>query len=156
VYSKPPTAGATVVLKYLARYTYRVAISNSRLVHVSEEEVTFTYKDYRRANETREMTLTVAEFARRFLQHILPRGFVRVRHYGLLANRGREEKLQRCRRLLGVAPSRQQGEGAGEAAESVAKPSRTCPVCGRGEMEVVELLAAAWPFVRGGQGPDSS
>jgi hypothetical protein len=100
VYSQPPSAGAEVVLKYLARYTYRVAISNSRLLHVSEQEVTFSYKDYRHEGRQREMTLSIQEFARRFLQHVLPRGFVRVRHYGLLANRHREEKLRACRRLL--------------------------------------------------------
>jgi hypothetical protein len=100
VYSKPPTAGAEVVLKYLARYTYRVALSNSRLVQVGDGGVTFTYKDYRQHGKNKEMTLAAAAFVRRFLQHVLPAGFVRVRHYGLLANRGREVKLRQCRRLL--------------------------------------------------------
>jgi hypothetical protein len=86
VYSQPPVAGAEVVLKYLARYTYRVAMSNSRLTDVSEEQVSFTYKDYRQQGKSKEMTLSLDEFARRFLQHILPGGFVRVRHYGLLTN----------------------------------------------------------------------
>ena len=79
VYSKPPTAGPVVVLKYRARYTYRVAISNKRLVKVTDEEVTFEYKDYRRNGKKAEMTLSGEEFARRFLQHVLPKGFVRVR-----------------------------------------------------------------------------
>ena len=144
VYSKPPSAGAEVVLKYLARYTYRVAISNRRLVRVDAEQVTFSYKDYRRGGKSRETTLSVGAFARRFLQHVLPVGFVRVRHYGLLANRGREEKLQQCRRLLlpeGVPqrPGEALASGPGEAAGR-----RLCPVCGKGEMEVVEVLAA-WP-----------
>jgi hypothetical protein len=155
VYSKPPSAGAEVVLKYLARYTYRVALSNSRLVSVSEQEVSFTYKDYRRDNQVKEMTLPLGEFARRFLQHVLPRGLVRVRHYGLLANRGRAAKLGLCRRLLGMLPSKPQGEGAGPSAEPAAPQRRTCPVCGQGEMEVVELLPA-WALLRGGVGPDSS
>ncbi len=103
VYSQPPAAGAAVVLKYLARYVHRVAISNSRLLAVTDETVTFAYKDYRQGGRQKEMTLSGEEFARRFVQHVLPRGFVRVRHYGLLANRGREEKLALCRRLLGVA-----------------------------------------------------
>jgi hypothetical protein len=134
VYSQPPSAGAEVVLKYLARYTYRVAISNNRLLHVSEEEVTFRYKDYRREGKQGEMTLSVQEFARRFLQHVLPRGFVRVRHYGLLANRGREEKLAKCRRLLMVETVRK-AEPASEE-----EGPRRCPVCGEGEMLVVAVV----------------
>ena len=136
-----------MVLKYLARYTYRVAISNSRLLSVSDEEVTFSYKDYRQKGKQREMTLSIQEFARRFLQHVLPRGFVRVRHYGLLANRGREEKLKRCRQLLCLEQIRQQKQ----ASEEQQRQSRVCPECGQGRMEVVEVLAA-----RGVQRQDSS
>src|SRR5262249_43468490 len=116
----PPTAGAEVVLKYLARYTYRVAMSNGRLVRLSDDDVTFTYKDYRTGGKEAEMTLDVAEFARRFLQHVLPSGFVKVRHYGLLANRYREANLRVCRALLLVvtaaalmATARGDGAGAG-------------------------------------------
>jgi hypothetical protein len=147
VYSQPPSAGAEVVLKYLARYTYRVAISNSRLLHASDEGVTFSYKDYRQKGKQREMTLSVEEFARRFLQHILPRGFVRVRHYGLLANRHREQKLQTCRRLLWQAQLRQQLQ----ASQQPEDERRLCVVCGQGRMEVVEVLLA-----RRGQRQDSS
>jgi hypothetical protein len=135
VYSQPPAAGAEVVLKYLARYVHRVAISNSRLVEVTDETVTFTYKDYRQRGRQKELTLSGAEFARRFLQHVLPRGFVRVRHYGLLSNRGREEQLALCRRLLGVAVV----VGVIAAAEPVPAP-RCCAVCGEGWMVVVEVL----------------
>jgi hypothetical protein len=135
VYSQPPSAGAEVVLKYLARYTYRVAISNGRLLGVSEEEVTFGYKDYRHGGKQREMTLSAEGFARRFLQHVLPRGFVRVRHYGLLANRGRERKLRACRRLLLAEPA-----GAARQATATAEGPRRCPVCGEGEMRVVETI----------------
>jgi hypothetical protein len=132
-----------VVLKYLARYNYRVALSNSRLLHVSAAEVTFRYKDYRQRGKSKELTLDTAEFVRRFLQHVLPGGFVRVRHYGLLANRGRAEKLQQCRRLLWLA-GLQAKRTAVEAVPTEKPGQRSCPVCGVGRMEVVEVLAA-WP-----------
>ena len=102
VFSQPPAAGPEVVLKYLARYVQRVALSNNRLVSVTDETVTFTYKDYRQGGRQKELPLSGGEFTRRYLQHVLPRGLVRVRHYGLLANRSREAKLACCRRLLGV------------------------------------------------------
>jgi hypothetical protein len=158
VYSKPPTAGAEVVLKYLARYTYRVAMSNSRLTHISDEQVSFSYQAYRQQGKSKEMTLSLDEFARRFLQHVLPRGFVRVRHYGLLANRGRDEKLQKCRRLLWQACGQQRLEAAGQS-EQPEQPERAgqrlCPRCGQGMMEVVEVLAAV-PRAAREQRPDSS
>lgn len=138
VYSQPPCAGPEVVLKYLARYVHRVAIGNSRLVRVSDEEVTFGYKDYRQDGKSKEMTLSGAEFARRFLQHVLPGGFVRIRHYGLLANRGREGKLTLCRRLLLGEDARQQVEAARKPAEGPC----LCAVCGKGDMRVVELVPA--------------
>jgi Putative transposase/Transposase zinc-binding domain len=154
VYSQAPTAGAEVVLKYLARYTYRVALSNSRLLHASDQEVTFSYKDYRQGGKHKELTLPLGEFARRFLQHVLPRGFVRLRHYGLLANRGRQAKLEKCRRLLWRAWARQQGAAAEvKAAERAGQ--QTCPECGQGVMEVVEVLAA-WPKGRQRTQEDSS
>jgi Putative transposase len=136
VYSQPPCAGAEVVLAYLARYTYRVAMSNGRLVDVSDTEATFRYKDYRQEGRERQMTLSLEEFARRFLQHVLPRGFVRVRHYGLLANRGRDEKLRTCRRLLLAQPL-----GARQAAAGEQEQPRQCPVCGEGVMLLVGTLA---------------
>lgn len=140
VYSQPPAAGAAVVLKYLARYVHRVALSNSRLVSVTDEAVTFTYKDYRQGGRQREMTLSAGAFARRWLQHVLPRGLVRIRHYGLLANRGREAKLTWCRRRLGVAVV-----VAAVAAASEASP-RGCAVCGEGWMVVVQGLPRQdWP-----------
>jgi hypothetical protein len=122
VYSKPPFGGPQRVLKYLARYTHRVAISNSRLVAFDGGRVSFTYKDYADAARTKEMTLDAGEFVRRWVAHVLPRGFVKVRHYGLLANRHREAKLAACRRLLvasGVVPC-------------VPGPrvANGCPVCG--------------------------
>jgi hypothetical protein len=100
VYAKAPFGGPAQVLKYLARYTHRVAISNRRLVDLSEDEVTFRYKDYANHHEQKLLTLSAEEFLRRFVQHVLPKGFVKIRHYGLLANRYREERLQAARRLL--------------------------------------------------------
>jgi hypothetical protein len=138
VYSQPPCAGAEVVLKYLARYVHRVALGNGRLVEVSDAAVTFRYKDYRQHGKQKELRLPVEEFVRRFLQHVLPRGFVRVRHYGLLANRGREEKLRLCRRLL--------AQPSGPPVEATPEQPRVCPACGEGVVEVVGRL----PRPRGG------
>jgi hypothetical protein len=110
VYAKKPFGGnPEQVLKYLARYTHRVAFSNARLIRVSEDTVTFTYKDYAAEAQTKEMTLPAVEFLRRFALHVVPGGLVRIRQYGLLANRGRGERLAHCRRLLtppaGAAPT---------------------------------------------------
>ena len=106
VYAKPPFAGPEAVLAYLSRYTHRVAISNSRLQRFDETGVTFRYKDYRRAGADRQqvMTLNPDEFLRRFLLHVLPKGFHRIRHYGLLAGAIRKAHIERSRELLGVAP----------------------------------------------------
>jgi Putative transposase/Transposase zinc-binding domain len=100
VYAKRPFGGPEHVLKYLARYTHRVAISNSRLLALDDGRVTFRYKDYADAHRHKTMTLSADEFLRRFVQHVLPKGFVKTRHYGLLANRPREERLALCRCLL--------------------------------------------------------
>jgi hypothetical protein len=135
VYSKPPFAGPEVVLKYLARYTHRICVSNHRLVSLTEEGVTFRYKDYADAHRQKTLTVSAAEFIRRFLQHVLPRGFVRVRHYGLLANRYREAKLAVCRRLLGVSLV---------VAMVLVRPPREaepCPRCGGTTWAVVERVA---------------
>src|SRR5262249_22409327 len=99
VYAKPPFGGPEQVLKYLARYTHRVAISNQRLVSLEDGRVTFRYKDYADDQRCKTMTLTAEEFLRRFVPHVLPKGFVKVRHYGLLAPRDRDERLAWCRRL---------------------------------------------------------
>jgi len=100
VYAKPPFAGPAQVLEYLGRYTHRVAISNDRLVSVEDDHVRFRWKDYTPGHRVKTMTLPAAEFLRRFLLHVLPAGFVRIRHCGFLANRGRTAKLARCRALL--------------------------------------------------------
>jgi len=126
VYSQPPFAGPKVVLKYLARYTHRVAISNGLLVGWRDGRVRFTYKDYRDGSKAKVLALDGVEFVRRWVQHVLPSGFVKVRHYGLLANRERETKLALCRRLLWPRAALA-GPAVAPVAEREAEP---CPVCG--------------------------
>jgi hypothetical protein len=110
VYAKPPFGGPQRVLEYLGRYTHRVAIANSRLVAFADGQVAFRWKDYRHAARQKVMRLEAGEFVRRFLLHVLPSGFQRIRHYGWLANRSRAVKLERCRQLAGCACS---GTGVG-------------------------------------------
>src|SRR5262252_10705006 len=102
VYAKPPFGGPERVLDYLGRYTHRIAISNNRLIELKDGNVTFAYKDYKHGQRQKRMTLSADEFLRRFLMHVLPDGFQRIRHYGLLGNRHRAKNLTRCRELLGV------------------------------------------------------
>jgi Putative transposase/Transposase zinc-binding domain len=130
VYAKPPFGGPAQVLKYLARYTHRVAISNSRLLKFQDGQVTFRYKDYADDHRHKSMTLDGVEFLRRFVQHVLPKGFVKLRHYGLLANRHREERLDLCRRLLFVTAAREQlsASASDVPLEPAAMPC--CPQCG--------------------------
>jgi Putative transposase/Transposase zinc-binding domain len=143
VYSKRPFAGPKAVLAYLSRYTHRVAISNSRLIAADARRVTFKVKDYRVEGPGRykTMTLATAEFIRRFLIHVLPKGFHRIRHYGLLAGDKREERLAQARELLQVASTTEPKEdhAAGDATGSaLATP---CPCCG-GRMIVIETFDA--------------
>jgi hypothetical protein len=153
VYAKPPMGGPAQVLKYLARYTHRVAISNRRLLDVDKGRVRFRYKDYASGGKERTMTLTATEFLRRFLQHVLPRGFVKIRHYGLLANAQRAGRLALCRKLLLVAQvSAQLGVDAGETVEPAPRPC--CPYCGS-ERLVYRPLPQALAEVAG-QPTDSS
>jgi hypothetical protein len=105
VYAKPPFAGPAQVLDYVGRYTHRVAISNSRLLSMDTAKVRFRYKDYRDGNRQKTMTLDGQEFIRRFLIHVLPAGFHRIRYFGFLSNSHRARKLERCRELLGMAPA---------------------------------------------------
>jgi hypothetical protein len=141
VYAKRPFGGPAQVLKYLARYTHRVAISNSRLVELRDGRVTFRYKDYADGHRPKTMTLDADEFLRRFVQHVLPSGFVKVRHYGLLANRQREHRLALCRRLLLVANVAAAIPDADEAAIEPAQP-RCCPHCGGARLVYRELTPA--------------
>jgi hypothetical protein len=141
VYAKPPFSGPEAVLAYLSRYTHRVAISNHRLIAFDEAGVTFRYKDYRRdaADRQRTMTLTPDEFIRRFLLHVLPKGFHRIRHYGLLASAGRKANIARARELLGV-PAPLAAEETAPAPEPDLRPP--CPCCG-GRMTVIEIFGRA-------------
>ena len=143
VYAKRPFAGPKAVLAYLARYTHRVAISNSRLVTLDEAGVTFKWKDYRikGRDRLRTMTLDAAEFIRRFLLHVLPSGFHRIRHYGLFASAGRAHNIERARHLL-ASPERSRAEADSE--DETASPARQCPCCG-GRMIVVETFEGARP-----------
>ncbi len=139
VYAKPPFGGAQHVLHYLARYTHRVAISNHRLLSVSDTAVAFRWKDYAHGSRQRTMTLSPEEFLRRFLQHVLPKGFPRIRYFGWLANRRRRDLLPLCPTLLN-----QQLPTTG--AFSTEKPAIwTCPLC-HGPMHVIERLTAAQIF----------
>jgi hypothetical protein len=139
VYSKRPFGGPEHVLHYLARYTHRVAISNHRLVSVTDGKVTFLYKDYAHGGKHRKMTVTAEEFLRRFLLHVLPRRFVRIRFSGFLANRRRKQLLPLCQQLLQGSPR----PCPETTARSEAKPAAgwLCPRCG-GPMILIERLTA--------------
>ena len=148
VYAKRPFAGPQAVLAYLARYTHRVAISNSRLIALDEKGVTFKWKDYRVKGRDRLKTMTLAahEFIRRFLLHVLPSGFHRIRHYGLIAGALRADNIERARQLLAAAraaPQRPCAE-ADSQAEDVS-PARRCPCCG-GRMIIVETFEGPRPW----------
>ena len=136
VYAKAPMAGPEVVLKYLARYTHRVAIANERLLSMDDRTVTFGYKDYRQQSRVRSMTLSGGEFLRRWVQHVLPRGFVKIRQYGLLANRYREEKIGWCRQLLLVVATLAVLYGGNEDPEAKGS-GPVCPDCGDCEWVIV-------------------
>ncbi|MCX7326020.1 MAG: IS91 family transposase [Hyphomicrobiales bacterium] len=140
VYAKPPFAGPEAVLRYLARYTHRVAISNRRLVAFDHASVTFRYKDYRRSGADRQQTMTLDadEFIRRFLLHVLPRGFHRIRHYGLLAGGARKAALARARELLAAAPP-----PAANAANEDPAFRPPCPCCG-GRMLSITVIPHGW------------
>jgi len=141
VYAKRPFAGPAAVLAYLARYTHRVAIANSRLISLDERGVTFKWKDYRAKGKTRHktMTLSTGEFMRRFLLHVLPSGFHRIRHYGLIANAGRRKNLARARELLNVPPDADEAASAGDGVAESGQPTYVCPDCGA-PMIIIETL----------------
>jgi len=133
VFVKPPFGGSQHILKYLARYTHRVAISNRRLLSMEEGRVTFAYKDYADGNQSKVMTLEATEFIRRFLLHILPRGFVRIRQFGFLANRARGKKLALCRALLDVVPP--------QSGRPVEQPDcKRCPACKIGRLVLIGMI----------------
>jgi hypothetical protein len=141
VHVKPPFGGPQRVLKYLARYTHRVAISNHRLRSLEHGRVTFEWKDYAHSSRTKTMTLDAVEFIRRFLLHVLPAGMVRIRQFGFLANRVRQHKLERCRALLAIRPP-PPSAGSDGSADLHLPDAHACPVCKIGHLIVVELLRA--------------
>jgi len=145
VYAKRPFAGPEQVLDYVGRYTHRVAISNNRLLDIAEGKVTFRYKDYRHDAQQKTMILEAEEFICRFLLHVLPEGFQRIRYYGLLSNRYREEKLAHCRSLLGMPspepPALETVNDYRERFEELTGSSLwECPVCHQGRMLVTQIL----------------
>ena len=146
VYAKRPFAGPQQVLDYVGRYTHRVAISNNRLLDIQNDQVRFQWKDYRTGGQVKTMTLSADEFIRRFLLHVLPNGFQRIRYYGFLGNRYRQAKLEQCRRLLGmqtpdqpsVVPDEQDYRDRYEGLTGVSL--QKCPQCHRGRMVLVAML----------------
>ncbi len=147
VYAKRPFAGPEQVLDYLGRYTHRVALSNDRLVDHRDGRVRFRWKDYADHDRVKVMTLEADEFLRRFLLHVVPRGFMRIRHFGLLANRTRRGTLTRCRDLLGQPPP----EDAPPESVAVLLQRLTgvdlsrCPVCGEGRMQITAIVVRVAP-----------
>jgi Putative transposase/Transposase zinc-binding domain len=142
VYAKPPWKSPEHVLKYLARYTHRVAIGNSRLQSIDDGQVTFTYKDYRHQSRQRTLTLAATEFIRRFMMHVLPSGFVRIRYYGFLANARRKDQLHKIRSLLGAPQSTIPAEESDAPPQDGVEPlpDQRCPHCQQGLMRTVEIV----------------
>jgi hypothetical protein len=145
-YAKPPFAGPEAVLAYLSRYTHRVAISNRRLIALDDKEVTFKWKDYRAKDGDlyKTMALPIPEFIRRFLLHVLPSGFHRIRHYGLCANGRRAENLAQARELLNVPVPKQETETVSDVDDRTDTLSYPCPCCG-GPMIVIETFEPGHP-----------
>jgi hypothetical protein len=145
VYAKPPFAGPEQVLEYVGRYTHRVAISNNRLLDIADGMVRFLWRDYRDHNRQKTMTVSADEFIRRFLLHVLPQGFHRIRYYGLLGSRHRAQKLARCRELLGM-PSPEPSDGQAERdyrdhyEQLTGISLKRCPACHQGQMTIIETF----------------
>jgi Putative transposase/Transposase zinc-binding domain len=147
VYAKAPFSGPEDVLEYAARYTHRVAISNDRILDIHDEKVQFRWRDYRDGNRNKHMTVAAEEFIRRFLLHVLPDGFQRIRHFGFLANRYRQQKLARCRELLKMPPLEPKCQDTNKDyrdryEELTGKSLKTCPICHQGHMAVIEIFEA--------------
>jgi len=158
VYAKRPFAGPEQVLAYLGRYTHRVALSNDRLVDHRDGRVRFRWKDYADHDRVKVMTLEADEFLRRFLLHVVPRGFMRIRHFGLLANRRKRERLAGCRRRLDhPAPTVSTPESVTDLVQRLTGVDLTrCPVCGRGRMTGTVVLAPLAPACAHSRSPDTS
>ncbi len=149
VYAKPPFGGPQQVLKYLARYTHRVAIANRRLVVLQNGLVTFRWKNYAQGNQPALMTLPATEFIRRFLLHILPRGLVRVRHFGFLANRCRRAKITLCQKLLERAPITPHGSNNVCVVQRETRSLDRCPQCKVGRLRRIEIITPRAPVPSG-------
>jgi hypothetical protein len=143
VYARPPFGRPELVLRYLARYTHRVAISNARLIALRDGRVTFSWKDYRKQGRSRHMTLSAVQFLRRFLLHLLPKGFVRVRTYGLLANRHRVAKLAQCRWAIAQAGAEAVESPVDIEPAAADNKLAQCPACHHGRMTCVLVLLPA-------------
>jgi hypothetical protein len=149
VYAKPPFAGPKQVLRYLGNYTHRVAISNHRILDVQGGVVRFRYKDYRDGNVRKTMSLSASEFMRRFLLHVIPKRFVRIRCYGLLSNRTKKELLARCRELLGETTEMEDTIGEqSDVGEAGIAELMLCPKCGEGHMIAIMILEPEPGFQR--------
>lgn len=154
VYSKPPFAGPEQVLRYLGRYTHRIAISNERLVCLQNDQVSFRWKDRSDGDRKKVMTLDALEFLRRFLMHVLPRGMVRIRHYGFLANAARRREIARCRELLGSSDPKAKKEEVAETWQEMllrvtGKDVTSCPRCKEGhltEKGIIPRKTVKWPL----------
>jgi hypothetical protein len=149
VYAKRPFSSPACVLKYLARYTHRVAISNRRLVDLCDGRVRFRYKDYSHDQQSKVLSLASSEFIRRFLMHTLPSGFVRIRYYGFLANRYRNERLEKCRDLLGVTsvPTSTIQESQTPVEKPDPPPSpKTCSACGGQNLAIIDVVLPTRPL----------
>jgi len=143
-YTKKTFSGPLAVVKYLGRYTHRIAISNTRIVSMDEHTVTITVRDYKCSSRTKTLTLEGVEFIRRFLMHILPKGFVKIRHYGLLANRNKKTKLRLCRKLTCSPTYKPKFEGLKTIeilCMLVGRDVTVCPVCGKGKLREVYSLS---------------
>lgn len=159
VFSKQPFAGPEQVLNYLGRYTHRVAISNHRILSIEDGRVTFTYRDRRDGDQVKRMTLDAQEFIRRFLLHILPPGFMRIRHFGFLANRVKNRNIRQCRELIGGSckpPERTDGGPLELLKKLMGIDLTKCPSCQNGTMVLIQELPGASPYRRRRRNPTLS
>jgi hypothetical protein len=147
VYAKPPFGGPAQVLDYLGRYTHRVAISNNRLAAFENGKATFQWKDRKKHDRTKTMTLDADEFISRFLMHILPKGFAKIRYFGFLANRHRRSRLSLCRQLLNAPPPEVDSQLIGWKTRYQALTGKSldiCPFCHQGRMQLLQILPPPW------------
>ncbi|MCK4496498.1 MAG: transposase, partial [Candidatus Aminicenantes bacterium] len=152
VYAKPPFGGAEKVLDYLGRYTHRIAISNNRLLRVKDGKVSFSWRNYQQENKVQTMTLEAEEFIRRFLLHVLPSGFMRIRYFGFLSNRHRTKKFKRCREIFHDNQIKEKSQSLDWKSRYeflTGKPVDLCPFCHKGHLIPIQnLLPLRFPVTR--------